>query len=219
MLVSLGVQKAKEQFDQGNNEMALEILGHILENPPQSKAALELQNKINESEEKDKKDIAHAELNKGRDEEEKNNFLDSKKCYENALKADPENKEASEGLKRASGLVDPVKQKERELEKNIQTKRKAKAEVCLEEIKTMSPDYPRLKYWEKRIAELKNDNEQSYDSQAEADETYNLGLESYRNGDLANAVKFWKETLNFNPNHEQAKRNLDRLLQEHPELK
>jgi tetratricopeptide (TPR) repeat protein len=54
--------------------------------------------------------------------------------------------------------------------------------------------------------------------QAESDQTYNLGLESYRSGNYADAKKYWEQTLLINPNHLQAKRNLDRLKTEHPDL-
>lgn len=56
------------------------------------------------------------------------------------------------------------------------------------------------------------------DQQAQADQAYNLGLESYRKGDFASAKKFWEQTLQLLPNHLQAQRNLDRLKQEHPDL-
>jgi tetratricopeptide (TPR) repeat protein len=54
--------------------------------------------------------------------------------------------------------------------------------------------------------------------QAESDQTYNLGLESYRIRNYADAKKYWQQTLVINPNHLQAKRNLDRLKAEHPDL-
>ena len=57
------------------------------------------------------------------------------------------------------------------------------------------------------------------DATAQADQTYNLGLDSYRQGDYAAAKKFWEETLQFQPTHLQAQRNLGRLRDEHPELK
>ena len=55
-------------------------------------------------------------------------------------------------------------------------------------------------------------------TQAEADQTYNLGLESYRMGNYADAKKYWEQTLSINPNHLQAQRNLTRLKAQHPEL-
>lgn len=57
------------------------------------------------------------------------------------------------------------------------------------------------------------------DVMAKADGTYNLGLESYRRDDYGAAKKFWEETLRIQPGHIQARRNLDRLRQEHPGLK
>lgn len=57
------------------------------------------------------------------------------------------------------------------------------------------------------------------EAQAKADQAYNLGLESYRKNDYAAAKKFWMETLQILPTHTQARRNLDRLLEDHPELK
>jgi tetratricopeptide (TPR) repeat protein len=44
-----------------------------------------------------------------------------------------------------------------------------------------------------------------------ADRAYNLGLECYRKNDLDGARKFWQETLEYQPGHYQAKRNLERL--------
>jgi hypothetical protein len=56
------------------------------------------------------------------------------------------------------------------------------------------------------------------DQLAQADAAYNLGLKSYANDDFAAAKKFWEETLKLQPNHSQAKHNLERLQEEHPEL-
>lgn len=55
--------------------------------------------------------------------------------------------------------------------------------------------------------------------QAKADQAYNLGLDSYRQGDYAAAKKFWEETLQIQPTHLQAQRNLERLKEDHPDLK
>jgi tetratricopeptide (TPR) repeat protein len=56
------------------------------------------------------------------------------------------------------------------------------------------------------------------DRRAMADQAYNLGLESYRKGNWAEAMKFWEEVLRYVPGHAQAKRNLDRLRLEHVEI-
>lgn len=58
----------------------------------------------------------------------------------------------------------------------------------------------------------------SLNREAEADQAYNLGLDAYRNGNLADAKNFWEQTLKIQPNHLQAQRNLERLSQDHPEL-
>ena len=60
--------------------------------------------------------------------------------------------------------------------------------------------------------------EDSGDTKAEADQAYNLGLASYAQGNYADAEKFWQQTLEIDPNHMQAKRNLTRLKAEHPDL-
>ncbi|HET9869448.1 MAG TPA: tetratricopeptide repeat protein, partial [bacterium] len=53
---------------------------------------------------------------------------------------------------------------------------------------------------------------------AEADQTYNLGLESYRAGNYAQAQQYWQQTLDLDPTHFRAKRDLARLKAEHPGL-
>lgn len=57
------------------------------------------------------------------------------------------------------------------------------------------------------------------EAQAKADQAYNLGLESYRRNDYPAAKKFWEDTLQILPTHAQARRNLERLQEDHPELK
>lgn len=101
---------------------------------------------------------------------------------------------------------DPDNEKALTLKKDIQGKQK----------KTRSkpvPDAPRTKA--RKISTPVNEKE----IQAKADQAYNLGLESYRKSDYAAAKKFWAETLQILPTHTQARRNLDRLLEDHPELK
>lgn len=74
----------------------------------------------------------------------------------------------------------------------------------------------------KKESTLREDNSSpktnAVDQAAKADQAYNLGLESYRQEDYAAAKKFWEETLQIDPTHQQAKRNLDRLNKEHPGL-
>ena len=110
------------------------------------------------------------------------------------------------------------------LEKNVQQLESAlrggdvaTAEKTLRRLKQVEPGDARLPGWEDQLDRLAHPHSQ--DSQSKADEAYNLGLESYRKEDYASARKFWEETLRFQPNHPQAKRNLDRLKEEHPDLK
>jgi tetratricopeptide (TPR) repeat protein len=51
----------------------------------------------------------------------------------------------------------------------------------------------------------------SDDRMQKADRAYNMGLDCYRKGDLDGAKRFWEETLEYQPGHFQAKRNLERL--------
>jgi len=63
----------------------------------------------------------------------------------------------------------------------------------------------------RREARLPEKKEEGADRVQKADRAYNLGLDCYRKGDLEGARKFWEETLEYQPGHFQAKRNLDRL--------
>jgi hypothetical protein len=146
VLLDRKVEEAKEQLVEGNVEEANEIVSGILQQRPDFQAALDLEEKIKES----------------------NNMNDSK--------------ETQSDLRR-------TEKKER---KNHLMKKKA----------SLLPS---------------NGSEQ--DSKSKADEAYNLGLQSYRNGDLAGAKKFWNDVLGLDPGNQQARRYLDRLLEEHPELK
>ena len=72
-----------------------------------------------------------------------------------------------------------------------------------------------LKTAVKKNQALSQDGE---DIQSQADQVYNLGLDSYRKGDFSAAKKFWEQTIVIQPNHLQAQRNLQRLKEEHPDL-
>jgi tetratricopeptide (TPR) repeat protein len=56
-------------------------------------------------------------------------------------------------------------------------------------------------------------------SQGRADQAYNLGLESYRKGNWGGAKSFWEQALQNNPHHLQARRALERLQAEQPNMK
>ncbi len=73
-------------------------------------------------------------------------------------------------------------------------------------------------FWQKKLSALSRNSVPESD-ESKADEAYNLGLDSYRNGDLDDAKKFWNQAIELNPQHLQAKRDLERLIEEHPEFK
>ena len=115
-------------------------------------------------------------------------------------------------------MIDPLQARVKEMERAYQLKQKKTAEACLRDISKWDPNYPNLTDWKTKIAAMVG-MDSDKDTEAKADEAYNLGLESYRKDDFVNAKKFWQETLEIDPRNLQAKRNLDRLLEVHPDLK
>ena len=217
-LLSKDVQRAREQWTEGNPEITTEILDNVLKRNPEFKPALDLQTEISRSEQKETSSEVHESLKQAAKEEKEDHFSEAKKNYEQVLSLDPGNKTASAGLDRVAGLVDPLPEKIKGLEKALAAGQKKKAMAYLKEITALSPDNPKLGYWKEKISELSGNSVPESD-ESKADEAYNLGLESYRNGNLPDAKKFWSEALDLNPQNLQSKRNLDRLLEEHPELK
>jgi tetratricopeptide (TPR) repeat protein len=218
ILLSKDVQRAKEQWQEGNSEISTEILDGILKKNPQYQPALDLRAEIETTKEKESSSEVQAALDQAAKEEKNDHFSEAKKDYEKVLGFDPNNRAASAGLGRVGGLVDPLPEKIKGLEKALAAGQKRKAAVFLKEVEALSPDNPKLDYWKEKISELSGNSVPESD-ESKADEAYNLGLESYRNGNLDDAKKFWSQTLDLNPQHLQAKRDLDRLLEEHPELK
>ncbi|HUO57909.1 MAG TPA: hypothetical protein VMV05_07000, partial [bacterium] len=111
--------------------------------------------------------------------------------------------------------VRTIEQYAQQLEESLEKKDISRAKKTLEKIRRISPNDKRLETWNSQINQIEHPN--LLDQQSKADEAYNLGLESYRKEDYVSAKKFWEETLQFQPNHPQARRNLDRLKDEHPE--
>ncbi len=109
---------------------------------------------------------------------------------------DPENEIAIAGLARVSKLVDPLSEKIKELEKALADGKKRNALSYLKEIRSLSPDNPNLGYWKEKIYELSGNSVAETD-ESKADEAYNLGLESYRNGNIDDAKKFWRQSLDL----------------------
>ena len=133
---------------------------------------------------------AQLEMNKGSQEEALAKVMDYLDQHPNDEK----------GLK----LKDEIEEKNSDLKPNNNIHPKSVGKVKTERKKdSIKP------------VKIKLNNE---DSQAQADQTYNLGLEFYRKNDFAGAKKLWEQTLQILPTHLQAQRNLQRLKDEHPDL-
>ena len=52
-----------------------------------------------------------------------------------------------------------------------------------------------------------------------AKEAYNNGVDAYNRGDFRAAKNFWEQTLSLEPAYLQAQSSLDKLKNEHPEIK
>lgn len=217
-LLNREVERAKTKWDEGNPDNAEEIIGNILLKHPGFQKALDLKAQFEKSVEKEKADAVRPALDQAKRDEKENLYLAAKSDFEKALKIDPKNKEALSGLERVSAMIDPLQAKIKEMEKAYLLKQKKTADACLRDISRWEPNYPKLEEWKAKIVAMAG-AESGQDTEAKADEAYNLGLESYRKDDFVNAKKFWQETLEIDPRNEQAKRNLDRLLEEHPDLK
>jgi tetratricopeptide (TPR) repeat protein len=154
-------------------------------------------------------------LEKAEAAEQSDNPSKARKLYLKILKQDPGNEKARQSLLRLkTGSLEGIAQK---LEKALSAGDTATAKKALDRLKRDAPTDPRLGGWQEKLDRLVRPDSQG--QQSKADEVYNLGLESYRKEDYASAKKFWEETLELQPNHLQARRNLERLREEHPELK
>ncbi len=212
-------QRAKSEWEAGNGEISLEILEGVLKHYPNYPSALELKTQILWASGNKQSEGAGKNLARAVKAEKENRFALAHKYYLAALKADPGNQEAKKGVDRTASLVDSLGDKTRELEGAIASGRKDKAQAALDEIVRLSPEDNRIPGWRRKVNGLGKSNEVTEDSRAKADGTYNLGLESYRKGDLAAAKRYWTQTLEWDPRNAQAKKNLERLQSEHPELK
>lgn len=216
-LLSKDVERAKEQWKEGSGEIALEILSETISKNPGFQPAMELQAQIKDDMRNKVAGQVKEFLGRAQREEGENHFGEAQKDYRKILDLDPQNKATLEGMSRVSGEADVLQDKINGLEKAVQAGQKEKARYYWNEIRKLSPENPKLGLWKQKVDALPLDSVEG--SAAKADEAYNLGLESYRKGDLQSAKKFWVAALESDPKHIQAKRNLERLLGEHPELK
>jgi hypothetical protein len=140
--------------------------------------------------------------------------LEALKLYLTVLKLEPHNKTATIAVARIQDEVLAILIKR--LEHHLEIHNAEAAQSGLTQIKKLIPTDKRIADWQKQIDSFSQTSSQS--RKAKADETYNLGLDSYRKDDYSSAKKFWEETLQIDPNYLQARQNLDRLNQEHPGL-
>jgi tetratricopeptide (TPR) repeat protein len=140
-------------------------------------------------------------------------LLKARTFYEKALNLKPNEPDWSSKIGLLNRKLALEKFKIALKEKNL-----AEARTAFEKLKALDPNNPQLPDWKKQLDSLQSPSIGD-DSQAQADQFYNMGLESYRNNDYAGAKKYWQEALKLQPNHQQAANNLQRLIDEHPELK
>jgi tetratricopeptide (TPR) repeat protein len=108
----------------------------------------------------------------------------------------------------------------KKFETAVKDKNPSEASAAYSKLKALDPDNPKLADWKKQLDTLQSPSSgANSDAEAQADQFYNMGLQSYRDNDFAGAKKYWEETLKLQPNHQKAAANLQRLADEHPELK
>ena len=152
-------------------------------------------------------------VTKARNAEADGDWVKAKALYEKALKRQPEQAELSAELKKINRKIAMEN-----FETALKAKNAAKAGAAFEKLKALDPGNINLTGWKNQLDALQTPSPGNSDD-GEADRFYNLGFDCYRKGDLAGAKKNWEETLKLDPNHPQAIHNLQRLAEEHPDLK
>ncbi len=216
-LVKSLYDQAGQAYIQGDTAAAIDFLEKALKVDSTEPQVLAFLNKLQPQSPTDNSSeqfIANT-LAKAQKAEAEKNFHDARSSFADVLKVDPKNSAAREGMQRIEAhlLEDAAKF----LEGYIKDGDYQKAKPILAKIKQAFPNDGRIKGWQEKIDQLANASSPS-DRKAKADETYNLGLESYRKDDFASAKKFWEETLQIDPQYIQAQQNLNRLTEEHPGL-
>ena len=210
--------QAEALLKDGYVDAALERLEVVIQERPKYQPALLLKKRIWSASRRKESEAAEKALSKARKAEEANRYEDALKYYRDASRLDPGNGEAQKGAARMGSLVDPLPRKKRALEAAIESGEREKARAALAEVEKLSPTDPQLPVWRQKVEALGGSQASLEDSLAKADEAYNLGMASYRKDDFAEAKRFWNEALRWNPQHPQAKMNLERLAAAHPEL-
>jgi tetratricopeptide (TPR) repeat protein len=135
--------------------------------------------------------------------------------YSKALRLKPDQAEWTSALDKLNRELARVR-----FESALKDKNLYEARAAFTKLKALDQDNPHMSDWKKQLDTLQAEGKGDHsDSDAQADQFYNMGLHCYANDDFAGAKKNWEETLKLQPNHQQAARNLQRLTDEHPELK
>lgn len=216
-LVKSLYDQAGQAYIQGDTEAAIDLLEKALKVDATEPQVLAFLNKLQPQSPTDNTSeqfIANT-LVKAQKAEADKDFHEARSAYADVLKVDPKNSDALEGIQRIETQL--LKDAARLLESYIKDGDYPKAKTMLAKIEQAFPKDERIKDWREKLDQMAHAGSPG-DRKAKADETYNLGLESYRKDDFASAKKFWEETLQIDPQYIQAQQNLNRLTEEHPGL-
>ena len=216
-LVKSLYDQAGHAYDLGDTKSALDYLTKAQQIDPSETQVLGFIAKLSPKMEENPTQRFVADcLKKAQKAEADKNSAEAKKQYLEILKMDAKNQNALEGIDRLQAAL--REEAAKAIEKNIKDGDLKKAQTVLTRFKALFADDVRVKAWQDQIDQLANASTPA-ERKAKADTAYNLGLDSYRKDDFTSAKKFWQEALQIDPKYLQAQQNLDRLAQEHPELK
>jgi tetratricopeptide (TPR) repeat protein len=214
-LVKSLYEQATQAYAQGDTKAAIEFLEKALKVDPEEPQTLAFMTKIVPPLPKPTpEDPVMGLITKAQKAEKEKDVTEARKCYLAALKLDPQNHSAREGIERIRNKA--LERSVRNLEDSLEAGDMQTAKTILAKIKAAFPHDPRISGWESL---LKASHLNSANQKAKADAAYNLGLESYRKDDFASAKRFWEEAIEADPQYLQARQNLERLQRDHPELK
>jgi tetratricopeptide (TPR) repeat protein len=218
-------EQAVVSYGKGDNLHALELLKKAEELDPSQPQVEALVQKIQGPSDAS----SNGPLDQVRDALKKGNQEEALAKLEDYLDEHPDDEDALElkdQIEGKSGSVNALQNALAKAKEEEQTGETSQAIKWYKKALSLDPQneeataaLSRLNTATKHSAGKKKPHLTDADAQAQADQSYNLGLESYRKDDYASAKRFWEETLQILPTHLQARQNLDRLKTEHPELK
>lgn len=203
----------------GNTKGALEEWEKVLAlNPEQKEVAEYVRVARGTTEEREVKEQvvvkANALINQGIDAFARSEYAQALAFFDQALSIEPTNsvaksyrddvalkfeqKRAEEERAKKQKLMQQAEEERREREKRMQEEKRKREEAELQRQKEEQQ--------QKRLSER--------ETAALVDDLYNKGLRAYALGNLAEAVKYWREILKYDPNNEKVRRNLERTEKE-----